>query len=63
MSRVDLRRAFATRQAGPMPPPTKTDAAIRAAMNDVLENEEWAMSAMVNVIASDGVVNLRGVLV
>jgi len=33
-----------------------------AAMNDVLKNEEWAMSAMVNVIVSEGVVHLWGVI-
>jgi osmotically-inducible protein OsmY len=31
-------------------------------MNDVLAKEEWAMSAMVNVIVSEGVVNLWGVV-
>ncbi len=62
VSRVDLLRALATRQAEPMPPLAETDATIRAAMNDVLKNEEWAMSAMVNVIASDGVVHLWGVI-
>ena len=31
-------------------------------MNDVLKNEEWAMSAMVNVIVSEGVVHLWGVI-
>ena len=56
VSRTDLLRVLATRQAEPMPPPPETDAAIRATMNDVLKNEEWAMSAMVNVIVSDGVV-------
>ncbi len=49
VSRVDLLRALATRQAEPIPPLAETDATIRAAMNDVLKNEEWAMSAMVNV--------------
>ena len=62
VSRVDLLRALAARQAEPMPPPAESDAAIRAAMNDVLENEEWAMSAMVNVIVSEGVVHLWGVI-
>ena len=62
VSRVDLLRALATRQAEPMPPLAETDATIRAAMNDVLENEEWAMSAMVNVIVSEGVVHLWGVI-
>lgn len=62
VSRVDLLRALAATQAQPIPPPADTDAAIRAAMNDVLANEEWAMSAMVNVIVSDGVVNLWGVI-
>jgi CBS domain-containing protein len=62
VSRADLLRALAARQADPLPPPAKSDASIRAAMNGVLKNEEWAMSAMVNVIVSDGVVNLWGVI-
>ncbi len=31
-------------------------------MNDVLKNYEWAMSAMLNVIVSEGVVHLWGVI-
>ena len=38
------------------------DAAMRAAMNEVLATQEWAMSAMVNVIVSDGVMHLWGVI-
>ncbi len=62
VSRADLLRALAARQADPLPPPAESDASIRTAMNEVLKNEEWAMSAMVNVIVSDGVVNLWGVI-
>ena len=62
VSRADLLRALAARQADPMPPPAESDATIRAAMNDVLKNEEWAMSAMVNVIVSEGAVHLWGVI-
>ena len=62
VSRVDLLRALAMQQAGPLPPPAESDAAMRAAMNDVLATEEWAMSAMVNVIVSDGVMHLWGVI-
>ena len=62
VSRVDLLRALAARQVQPIPPPAESDATIRAAMNDVLKNEEWAMSAMVNVIVSEGVVHLWGVI-
>lgn len=62
VSRVDMLRALAARQAEPVPPPPESDAAIRATMNDVLKNEEWAMSAIVNVIVSDGVVHLWGVI-
>lgn len=62
VSRADLLRALAARQADPLPPPAESDATIRAAMNDVLKNEEWAMSAMVNVIVSEGVVHLWGVI-
>jgi CBS domain-containing protein len=62
VSRMDLLRALASAQTQPVPPPADTDAAIRAAMHDVLKNEQWAMSAMVNVIVSDGVVNLWGVV-
>lgn len=62
VSRVDMLRVLAARQAEPLAPPPETDAAIRATMNDVLKNEEWAMSAMVNVIVSEGVVHLWGVI-
>jgi CBS domain-containing protein len=62
VSRADLLRALAARQADPLPPPAESDATIRAAMNEVLKNEEWAMSAMVNVIVSEGVVHLWGVI-
>lgn len=61
VSRRDMLRALAW-QAAPMPPPPESDAAIRAIMNDVLKNEEWAMSAIVNVIVSEGVVHLWGVI-
>ena len=62
VSRIDLLRALAARQAEPLPPPPEDDAAIRATLNDVLKNEDWAQSAMVNVIVSDGVVHLWGVV-
>jgi len=62
VSRADMMRALAARQSEPMPPLPETDAAIRAAMNDVLKNEEWAFSAMVNVIVAEGVVHLWGVI-
>ena len=62
VSRADLLRALAARQANPIPPPAESDAAIRATMNEVLKNEEWAMSAMVNVIVSEGAVHLWGVI-
>jgi CBS domain-containing protein len=61
VSRRDILRALAW-QASPMPPPPESDATIRAIMNDVLKNEEWAMSAIVNVIVSEGVVHLWGVI-
>ncbi len=62
VSRVDLLRALAVQQAVTLPPPAEGDAAIRAAMNEVLATQEWAMSAMVNVIVSDGVMHLWGVI-
>ena len=62
LSRADLLRALAATQSEPMPPLAESDAAIRSAMNDVLKNEEWAMSAMVNVIVCEGVVHLWGVI-
>ena len=62
VSRADLLRALAATRVEPMPPPAKSDATIRAAMIDVLKIEEWAMSAMVNVIVSEGVVHLWGVI-
>lgn len=62
VSRADLLRALAMQQADALPPPAESDAAMRAAMNDVLATEEWAMSAMVNVIVADGVMHLWGVI-
>lgn len=61
VSRRDMLRALAW-QCDPMPPPPESDAAVRAIMNDVLKNEDWAMSAIVNVIVADGVVHLWGVI-
>ena len=62
VSRVDLLRALALQQATTLSPPAESDAEIRATMNKVLATQEWAMSAMVNVIVSDGVMHLWGVI-
>jgi CBS domain-containing protein len=62
VSRADLLRALAMLQAEPLAPPAESDATLRDTMNDVLATEEWAMSAMVNVIVSDGVMHLWGVI-
>jgi CBS domain-containing protein len=62
VSRADLLRALAMQQAEPLAPPAESDATLRDTMNDVLATEEWAMSAMVNVIVSDGVMHLWGVI-
>lgn len=62
VSRADLLRTLAALQAEPLPPPPESDSAIRATMNDILKNEDWAQSAMVNVIVADGVVHLWGVI-
>lgn len=62
VSRVDIVRALATLQSQIMPAPPESDAEIRANMNDILKNEDWALSAVVNVIVSDGVVHLWGVI-
>lgn len=62
VSRVDMIRALATLQSEMIPPPPETDAEIRATMNDLLKHEEWAQSAVINVIVSDGVVHLWGVI-
>jgi CBS domain-containing protein len=62
VSRADLLRALAARPALSPEAPAATDRNIRDSLMRTLDHEDWAASAMVNVIVSDGVVNLWGVV-
>lgn len=62
VTRADLLRALAAHKPVEMPPLADNDAAIRDRMNKILAEEEWAESAMVNVIVTDGNVQLWGVI-
>jgi CBS domain-containing protein len=62
VTRADVLRVLATNVATAIPAPPASDAAIRDAMNKVLAEEDWARSAMVNVIVDEGLVHLWGVI-
>lgn len=62
VSRADLLRLLASIQAMTPPPPPASDRSIRQHLLKTIENEAWAASAMVNVIVSEGVVHLWGVV-
>lgn len=61
VSRADLLRAMAASEAS-LPAPPAGDRAIREALLEVLRSEGWAASAVVNVIVTDGVVHLWGLV-
>lgn len=63
VSRADLLRALASHAPAAPAPLPRNDAAIRdAVLQAIAEEQEWTASTMVNVIVSDGTVNLWGVV-
>ena len=63
VSRADLLRALASRAAIEPRAPDSADAAVREAVIEMLaEEQDWAGSAMINVIVSDGTAHLWGVV-
>jgi CBS-domain-containing membrane protein len=63
VSRADLVRALATRSKGePAPPSPEGDQTIRQALLQTLDSEGLMRSGNVNVIVTDGVVHMWGVV-
>ena len=62
LTRADLLRALATSPDFKLAAPQSSDRAIRDELNDLLRKEDWAASAMVNVIVTDGTVQMWGVV-
>jgi CBS domain-containing protein len=62
VTRADLLRGLAAGLGGPLPAATPDDAAIRAAILAGMKREKWATAAVVNVVVSDGVAHLWGLL-
>ena len=61
VSRADLLRAIAASKTSPPTPPA-SDCEIRETLLKTLRREDWAQSALVNVIVTDGTVHLWGVV-
>jgi CBS domain-containing protein len=62
LTRADLLRALAASPEFKLATPPASDRAIREELNDLLRREDWAASAMVNVIVTDGMVQMWGVI-
>lgn len=62
LTRADLLRALAASPEFKLAAPPASDRAIREELNDLLRKEDWAASAMVNVIVTDGTVQMWGVV-
>ncbi|MDH3715504.1 MAG: CBS domain-containing protein [Gammaproteobacteria bacterium] len=62
VTRADLLRALAATPEFKLDAPPASDRAIRDKLNDLLRKEDWAASAMVNVIVTDGTVQMWGVV-
>jgi CBS domain-containing protein len=60
VTRTDLLRALHAREVLPVAPVSPDDRAIRDAILQTLRDEDWAVTAMVNVQVSDGRVHLWG---
>ena len=62
LTRADLLRTLAASPEFKLPAPQANDRAIREQLNNLLRSEGWAASAMVNVIVTDGTVQMWGVV-
>jgi len=62
LTRADLLRTLAASPEFNLPAPPASDRTIREQLNTLLRGEDWAASAMVNVIVTDGTVQLWGVI-
>lgn len=62
LTRADMVRALAAAPEFKLAAPPPSDRAIRDALNKILREEDWAASAMINVIVTDGTVQLWGVV-
>jgi osmotically-inducible protein OsmY len=62
VSRADLLRALAVRGVKPMVPATRDDAGIREQLLALLKREPWADTHFLNILVSEGVVHLWGLV-
>ncbi len=62
VSRADLLRAVAARKSQPEPAPKPDDRAIRERLLETIRSAEWVADTFVNVMVTDGVVHLWGVI-
>jgi CBS domain-containing protein len=62
VSRADLLRALAVRGVKPMVPETQDDRAIRDQLLALLKREPWADTHFLNILVSEGVVHLWGLV-
>lgn len=62
VSRANLVRALASLETKPIPQVSPTDAEIRTRVLQRLKNEPWANTSLLNIIVSDGVVDLWGIV-
>jgi CBS domain-containing protein len=62
VSRADLLRALAVQDIKPMVPVTQDDRVIRDQLLAVLKREPWADTHLLNILVSDGVVHLWGLV-
>jgi len=62
VSRANLLRALASRKNTPLTPAIESDETIHDALMAVLADEAWVERGMINVIVSDGVVQLWGLV-
>ncbi len=62
VTRADLLRTLASQRSMAPPPPPASDRSIRGQLLKTIADEPWAASAVVNVIVTNGVVHLWGVV-